>query len=152
VTVEAFSCLCCTIFMCVYCSRFVHVLSPVVRALDSRLKDRGFESLQERWDLFCCCFSSPGSAFCADSYFGIRSTPVLPQQYIKDPGHSAQSTGGRLHLNTHSPSLRMWLCLKWHGAWVYGVHRTRRDGSSFMWHQPCQRCKYTTSVDIQKRV
>ena len=27
----------------------------------------------------------------------------------------------------------------------------RRDGSSFMWHQPCQRCKYTTSVDIQKR-
>ena len=26
----------------------------------------------------------------------------------------------------------------------------RRDGCSFMWHQPCQRCKYTTSVDIQK--
>ena len=22
---------------------------------------------------------SPGSTFCADSYFGIRSTPVLPQ-------------------------------------------------------------------------
>ena len=26
----------------------------------------------------------------------------------------------------------------------------RRDGSSFMWHQPHQSCKYTTSVDIQK--
>ena len=26
-------------------------------------------------------FSSPGSTFCADSYFGIRSTPVLPQQH-----------------------------------------------------------------------
>ena len=25
-----------------------------------------------------------------------------------------------------------------------------QDGSSFKWHQPCQRCKYTTSVDIQK--
>ena len=25
-----------------------------------------------------------------------------------------------------------------------------QDGSSFTWHQPCQRCKYTTSVDIQK--
>ena len=25
------------------------------------------------------------------------------------------------------------------------------DGSSFMWHQSCRRCKYTTSVDIQKR-
>ena len=24
-------------------------------------------------------FSSPGSTFCADSYFGIRSTPVLLQ-------------------------------------------------------------------------
>ena len=27
----------------------------------------------------------------------------------------------------------------------------RREGSSFMWHQPCQRCKYTTSVNIHKR-
>ena len=25
-----------------------------------------------------------------------------------------------------------------------------RDSSSFMWHQPCQLCKYTTSLDIQK--
>ena len=47
-------------------------------------------------------------------------------------------------------TLRMWLCMKWHGVWFYGVHRMRRDGSSFMWHQPCQRCKHTTSVDIQK--
>ena len=45
----------------------------------------------------------------------------------------------------------MWLCMKWHGAQLYGVHRTHRDGSSFMWHQPCQRCKYTTSVEIEKR-
>ena len=29
-------------------------------------------------------------------------------------------------------------------AWLYVIHRTRRDGSSFMWHQPCQRNKYTT--------
>ena len=50
----------------------------------------------------------------------------------------------------HAYTLRMWLCMKWHGAWLYGVHRTSRDGSSFMWHQPCQRCKYTPSVDIQK--
>ena len=48
-------------------------------------------------------------------------------------------------------TLRMWLCMKWHGAWLYGVHRMRRDGSSFMWHQPRQRCKYTTSVDIKKK-
>ena len=51
----------------------------------------------------------------------------------------------------HTYTLCMWLCMKWHGAWLYGVHRTRRDwlsGSRFLWHQPCQRCKYTTSVDI----
>ena len=50
----------------------------------------------------------------------------------------------------HAYTLRMWLCIKWHGTWLYGVHRTRRDGSRFLWHQPCQRCKYITSVDIQK--
>ena len=36
-------------------------------------------------------------------YFGIRSTPVLPQLHVKDPGHSAKSAGGRLQLNTHTP-------------------------------------------------
>ena len=34
---------------------------------------------------------------------------------------------------------------------VWCTHNLRRDGSSFMWHQPCQRCKYTTSVDIQPK-
>ena len=28
--------------------------------------------------------------------------------------------------------------------------RLTLSGSRFLWHQPCQRCKYTTSVDIQK--
>ena len=27
----------------------------------------------------------------------------------------------------HAHTLHMWLCMKWHGAWLYGVHRTRRD-------------------------
>ena len=35
--------------------------------------------------------------------FDVRSTPVLPQWHIKDPGHSAKSGGGRLHLNMHTP-------------------------------------------------
>ena len=48
-------------------------------------------------------FSSPGSTFCADSNVSIHSTPVLPQQHVKDPGHSAKSAGGRLQLNTHTP-------------------------------------------------
>ena len=48
-------------------------------------------------------FSSPGSTFCVDTYFGIHSTPVLPQQDIKDPSHSARTAGGRLQLNMHAP-------------------------------------------------
>ena len=54
----------------------------------------------------------------------------------------------------HAYTLHMWLCMKWHGAWLYGVHRTCQDwlsGSRFLWHQPCQHCKYATSVDIEKR-
>ena len=34
---------------------------------------------------------------------------------------------------------------------VWCTQNLRRDGSSFMWHQPCQCCNYTTSVDIPKR-
>ena len=34
--------------------------------------------------------------------FGVRSTPVLPQWHVKEPGHSAKSAGGRLHLNTYT--------------------------------------------------
>ena len=37
-------------------------------------KGNYFESRQKRENLY-----TPGSDFCADSYFGISSTPVLPQ-------------------------------------------------------------------------
>ena len=61
---------------------------------------------------------------------------MLLQYHIKDPGYSAKSAGGKLQLNMHAPCV------------VYGMYQ---DGSSFMWHQPCQHCKYTTLVDIKKR-
>ena len=35
------------------------------------------------------------SSFCSDSYFSIQSVPVLLQQPVKDPGHSAKSADGR---------------------------------------------------------
>ena len=50
-------------------------------------------------------FSSPGSTVHANSYFSTHSTLVLPQERVKDPGHSAKSAGGRLQLNTHTPYL-----------------------------------------------
>ena len=71
----------------------------MVRVSDSWLKGRGVRSLAGALREF----SSPGSTFCADSYFGIHSTPVLLQQHLKDPGHSAKSAGGRLQLNMHTP-------------------------------------------------
>ena len=43
-------------------------------------------------------FSSPELTLCADSFFGVRSTPALPQWHVKDPGHSDKSAGGRLSL------------------------------------------------------
>ena len=75
-------------------------------------------------------FSSPGSTFCADSYFGICSTPVLLQQHVKDPGHSAKSAGGMHPMDVALHEVT------WHGAWLHGVHRPCRYSSSFTWHQP----------------
>ena len=46
----------------------------------------------------------PKSAFCADSYFGIRSTPCTAA-VRKDPGHSTKVTA------KHACTLPMWLPL-----------------------------------------
>ena len=92
-------------------------------------------------------FSSPGSTFCANTDCGIRSTPVFPQWHVTDTCHSAKSAGGRLQLNTHA----LYVCgFALSNMDVWCTQNTRVDGSSFMWHQPCQRCKYTTSVHIPK--
>ena len=47
----------------------------------------------------------------------------------------------------HACTLCMWLCMKWHVWCTQNAPRWQQ----FMWHQPCQCCKYTTLVDIQKR-
>ena len=87
------------------------------------------------------------------SYFGIRSTPCVTAVARKRSRSFCQKCRWQVTAK-HAYTLRMWLCMKWHGAWLYGVHRTCAEMAavsySFMWHQPCQRCKYTTSVDIQK--
>ena len=70
--------------------------SLLVRAPDSWSKGCQFESRQERRRIFVSKVN-----FVCWLLFGVRSTPVLPQWHIKDPGHSAKSAAGRLHLNTH---------------------------------------------------
>ena len=92
-----------------------------------------------------------GSTFCADSYFSIRSTPVLPQQHVKKSRSCCQKCrSGRLRYtrmhNTYVALHEVTWCMV-----VWCTQNLRRDGSSFMWHQPCQCCKYTTSVDSKTR-
>ena len=61
------------------------------------MKGPGFESPQERREDFLL-----QSQMSADSFI---SASVPPQQHVKDAGHSAESAGGRLQLNTHAPYL-----------------------------------------------
>ena len=68
-------------------------------------------------------FSSPGSTFCADSYFGIRSTPRVTAVARKRSWSFCQKCRWQVTAK-HAYTLRMWLCMKWHGAWLYDVHRT----------------------------
>ena len=62
--------------------------------------------------------SSPGRNFRPLgqlSVLTLTSVSVPPPSYrsiehVKDPGHSTESAGGRLQLNTNA--LHMWLCMK----------------------------------------
>ena len=46
-------------------------------------------------------FVSPVNFVC-QLLCGVHSIPMFQQWHVKDPGHSTVSTGGRLHLNTHT--------------------------------------------------
>ena len=47
-------------------------------------------------------FFFSGIKFLCLFLFGVCST-MLPQWHLKDPGHSAKSASGRLHVNAHTP-------------------------------------------------
>ena len=106
--------------------------SSVVRVSDSWLKGPGFESLQERRENFL-----PQGLF-------FRYTFHSRVARKKGPGHLPEAQVAGQVTPKYACTWRMRFCLKWHGA--YGVRRTPWDGSSFMWHQPCQRCEYTTTL------
>ena len=72
--------------------------SLLVRVPDSWSKGCEFESRQGRRENFLLRVN-----FVYWLLFGVRSTPVLPQWHVQDPGHSAKSAGGSLHLNKHTP-------------------------------------------------
>ena len=62
----------------------------------------------------------------------------LLQYHVKDHGHSAKSTGCRFRLNMHAPYACGFACsdMTWSMV-VWCTQNVRRDGSGFMWHQPC---------------
>ena len=68
---------------------------------ERRTRDRMFASSnpgRSGWRIF---FSRVN--FVCWLLLGVLSTPVLSQWHVKDPGHSAKSAVGGLHLNTHAP-------------------------------------------------
>ena len=92
--------------------------SSVVRAPDSWLKGRGFESLLERLENF---FSRVD--FLCWLLFRYPFHPRVTTVARKRSRSFCQKCRWQVTAK-HAYTLRMWLCMKWHGAWLYGVHRT----------------------------
>ena len=121
--------------------------SSVVRGPDSWLKGRGFESLQERRENFLL----QGLL----SVLTLLSVSVPPPCYRSAARKRSRSFCQKCRWQVtvkHAYTLCMWICMKWHGAWLYGVHRTCAETAAVSCGTShASGCKYTTSVDIQKR-
>ena len=63
-------------------------------------------------------FSSPGSTFCVDSYFGIR-LPISATAVARKRLRSFRQKCRWQVKAKHAYTLRMSLCMKWHGCMVY---------------------------------
>ena len=82
--------------------------------------------------------------------FGVRSTPVLLQWHVKDPGHCAKSEGGRLHPNKHTPltqrsrnGLTMQLSRHSVGIYLESSHATRQGTLGHSCLSSLSRCGQT---------
>ena len=91
-----------------------------------------------------------GDFFSTDSYFGILSTPRVTAEARKRSRSFCQKCRWQVTAK-HAYKLHKYVALHevtWcMDAWC--TQNLRRDVPSFTWHQPCQRCKYTTSMDIK---
>ena len=87
-----------TVFFCTYMFLLLESGdSLLVRTPDSWFNGCEFESRQE-WRENCLL---QGQLFVLTHSVSV-SPPMVPQWHVKDPGHSAKSAGGRLHLNMHT--------------------------------------------------
>ena len=94
--------------MCSCC--FLNVLYQLLFPSPHRLKGCVFESLQEQWRFCWLLFRYP---------FHPRVTAVARKRSWSFCQKCRWQVTAKPAYN-----LRMWLCMKWHGAWLYGVHRT----------------------------
>ena len=92
--------------------------SSVVRAPDSWLKSRGFESLQEWWVNFLL-----QGRLSVLTLISVSIPPRVTAVARKRSRSFCQKCRWQVTAK-HTYTLRMWLCVKWHGVWFYGVHRT----------------------------
>ena len=109
--------------------------SSVVRASDSWSKGRRFESQQGRRENF---LRRQGQLFVL-TLISVSVHPCVTAVTHKKSRHSAKSAGGRLQLKTHT---RYACGFDWSDTVnlrmvVWCTQNVRRNGSSCMWHQPC---------------
>ena len=87
------------------------------------------------------------ACICCDKYVFVATNTCLSRQnFCRDKNYPPLIEDDKDVSNT--PCVRASLQ---QGSSKSKRNGTRGDGSSSMWHQPHQGCKYTTSVDIQKR-
>ena len=109
------------------------------------MKSRGFESLQKR--------RKNVLLQCLLCVLTLISVSVPPRVTAVARGRSrsfCQKCRWQVTAKTHR---HLTYVVLYEETWcmvIWCTHNLRRDGYSFMWHQPCQRCKYATLVDIQK--
>ena len=98
--------------------RVVYGNSSVARAPDSWLKGLGFESLLERRDNFLL------QGQLSVLTLILVSVPRRVTAVARKRSRSFCQKCRWQVTAKHAYTLRKWLCMKWHSAWWYGVHRT----------------------------
>ena len=81
-------------------------------------KGRRFESLQEGWKNFLL-----QGQLSVLTLISMSVPPRVTAVVRKRPRSFCQKCKWQVTAK-HAYTLRMWLCMKWHGAWLYDVHRT----------------------------
>ena len=122
------------------CSNMGSGNSSEVRVPDSLLKCCGFEPLQEWQENFLL-----QGQLSVLTLFQYPFHPHVTAVACKRPLSFCQKCRWQVITCIHFTYVALHEV-----TWLYGVRRTCWDGSSFMWHQPCQCCKYTTLVDIKR--